>query len=307
MAAPAAISRKRPAPGGPCSSVTTSKKRRRYQFGSIYEYEKLEALGEGTYGVVVKARHLPSGDTVAVKWIRGGGPALRAVVREAGCLAACRGNPCVVQIRDVAADEGSGDLFLVTELVGPSLRSRLTRRFSEAGTRALVRQLLRGVEGIHAAGAIHRDIKPDNVLIGAGGALKICDFGMATPVRPPYREECVGSLWYRSPEQLMGSRCYGPAVDVWAIGCVMVELLAGEPLFAHVDTEDDMLMEVLHLRHEIDSQGLRAFKGLPELSQAAGDVLCGLLRFEEHERLTAAHALLHRWFAQDEQTVLCCC
>jgi serine/threonine protein kinase len=124
---------------------------------------------------------------------------------------------------------------------------------------------------------------------------------MATPVRPPYREECVGSLWYRSPEQLMGSRCYGTTVDVWALGCVMAELLTGEPLFVHVDTEDDMLMEVLHLRHEIESEGLQAIRGLPELSQDAGEVLLGLLCFDEDQRLTAAEALRHRWFCPDEE------
>ncbi|GJM91689.1 hypothetical protein PR202_ga08091 [Eleusine coracana subsp. coracana] len=295
----AAATRKRRAPDSLAGSG--NKKRRRYKFGSIYEYEKLEALGEGTYGVVVKARHLPSGDTVAVKWIRS--PDLRAVVREAGCLAACRGNPSVVQIRDVASDEATGDLFLVTELVpGPCLLDRLTRRFSERETRSLMRQLLCGVAGIHAAGAVHRDVKPENVLVGPGGALKICDFGMATPIRPPYTEERVGSLWYRSPEQLMGSWCYGPGVDVWAVGCVMVELLTGEPLFAHVDTEDDMLMDVLHLRHEIDSEGLKAFKCLPEVSPDAGDLQCGLLCFQEDERLTAAEALRHKWFVQDQET-----
>ncbi|KAK3157355.1 hypothetical protein QOZ80_2AG0120090 [Eleusine coracana subsp. coracana] len=229
--------------------------------------------GRAQYGVVVKARHLPSGDTVAVKWIRS--PDLRAVVREAGCLAACRGNPSVVQIRDVASDEATGDLFLVTELVpGPCLLDRLTRRFSERETRSLMRQLLCGVAGIHAAGAVHRDVKPENVLVGPGGALKICDFGMATADQ---------------------ATVYGRARRV-------AVLLTGEPLFAHVDTEDDMLMDVLHLRHEIDSEGLKAFKCLPEVSPDAGDLQCGLLCFQEDERLTAAEALRHKWFVQDQET-----
>uniref|UniRef100_A0A0A9GSE4 [RNA-polymerase]-subunit kinase n=1 Tax=Arundo donax TaxID=35708 RepID=A0A0A9GSE4_ARUDO len=305
--AAAAVTRKRPAPDDDTCSAAAGKKRSRYQFGAIYDYQKLEVLGDSTYGVVVKARHRRTGETVAVKWIRGGvgvggAPDLRAVVREAGCLAACRGHPSIVQIRDVAADEATGDLFLVMEFVGPSLRSRLTRPFSEAATQAFMRQLLRGAERIHGTGTIHRDIKTENVLVGPSGALKICDFGMATPVRPPYEEQCVGTLWYRSPEQLMGSRCYGPAVDMWALGCVMAELLAGEPLFVEVDTEEDMLMEVFHLRHEIESVGVQACKGLPELSQAGGEVLCGLLCFDEDERLTAADALRHRWFTEGAES-----
>ncbi|KAL6641647.1 hypothetical protein ACP70R_019828 [Stipagrostis hirtigluma subsp. patula] len=306
MAVAAAAPRKRPAPEGPCSAACGGggTKRPRYKFGSIYDYEKLGALGEGTYGVVVEARDRRTGEAVAIKWVRGpdgGAPDLRAVVREAGCHAACRGHPSVVEIRDVVADEASGDLFLVMELVGPSLRTRLTRPFSEPETRGLMRQLLRGAEKIHATGTIHRDIKPENVLVGPGGALKICDFGMATPVRPPYTEKRVGSLWYNSPEQLMGSRCYGTAVDVWALGCVMFELLTGETLFEEVDTEDDMLVAVLDLWHDMKEAGLGAFKGLPELSQAGGEVLCGLLCFEEDDRLTAAAALQHRWFAEDAE------
>jgi hypothetical protein len=73
---------------------------------------------------------------------------------------------------------------------------------------------------------------------------------------------------------------------------VMAELLAGEPLFVHVDTDDDMLMEVLHLRHEIESMELQAIRGLPEdLSQAASEMLLGLLCFDEDDRLTAADAI----------------
>ncbi|XP_021309153.1 cyclin-dependent kinase F-1, partial [Sorghum bicolor] len=155
----------------------------------------------------------------------------------------------------------------------------------------------------HRAGALHRDVKPENVLVGPGGALKICDFGSATPVRPPYDpEDRVGTLWYLAPEMLKGSRCYGPPVDMWALGCVMLELLTGEPMFLGVETKDDLLVEVSQLRHKMDSDGMAAFKGLPpDLSKAAGELLCGLLCFDEGKRLTAAQALNHRWFSESEE------
>ncbi|CAD6219884.1 unnamed protein product [Miscanthus lutarioriparius] len=292
--AAAIATRKRPALDGPC--FPAAKKRSRYVFGSIYEYKKLGVLGEGTYGKVVQARHRRTGETVAIT---------RAALREAGCLAACRGAPSVAQIRDVAADEATGDLFIVTELVdGPTLSDRLTLtgRFPEAPARAAMRQLLRGVAWVHREGALHRDVKPENVLVGPGGALKICDFGSATPVLPPYLEDRVGTLWYLAPEMLKGSRCYGPPVDMWALGCVMLELLTGEPMFPGVQTKEDLLVEVFQLRDKMDSDGVAAFKGLPpDLSKAAGELLCGLLCFDEGKRLTAAQALNHRWFSESEE------
>ncbi|RLN43251.1 putative cyclin-dependent kinase F-2 [Panicum miliaceum] len=155
----AAATRKRPAPLGTSSccpgAAAAGKKRTRYEFGSIYNYEKLEVLGEGTYGVVVKARDQRTGETVAVKWIRpdrGGAPDLRAVFREAGCLEACRGHPSIVQMKEVAAADVTGDVFIVMEFVGPSLESRLTRALSGAETREAMRQLLRGAEKLHGSG-----------------------------------------------------------------------------------------------------------------------------------------------------------
>ncbi|KAL6611335.1 hypothetical protein ACP70R_039263 [Stipagrostis hirtigluma subsp. patula] len=283
----AAVTRKRPAQG---DAAPAAKKRARFKFGSIYDYERIDVLGEGSYGVVLRSRDRRTGETVA-----------------AGCLAACRGHPSIVELRDVAADAATGDVFLVMEFVGPSLCDQLTRPCSEAETRAFMRQLLRGAERMHAAGLIHRDIKPENILVGRGGALKICDFGMATPVKPAratYPEWWAGTLCYRSPEQLLGQRRYGQGVDMWALGCVMAVLLTGELLFDE-DTEDDMISKVFELRHEINDRGLKAFdelpafQGVPKLSTAGREVLAGLLSFFPDERLTATAALQHRWFAQE--------
>ncbi|GJM99839.1 hypothetical protein PR202_ga16977 [Eleusine coracana subsp. coracana] len=163
---------------------------------------------------------------------------------------------------------------------------------------------------MHGVKLIHRDMKPANILIGGddpGGAnatLKICDFGAATARKPagtPYPEPRVGTLFYRSPEQLQGDRCYGPGVDVWALGCVMVELLTGEPLFGKADSEEEVLIMAAQLRDQVVSAGSEAFNGLPEpLSLAGREVLRGLLRFDPEERFSAAEALEHRWFAEDD-------
>ncbi|KAG2641545.1 putative cyclin-dependent kinase F-2 [Panicum virgatum] len=307
-----AATRKRPAPDGTDAAGGESK-RARITLGSIYDYEKLEVLGEGSFGVVVRARHRATGEAVAVKRARASD--LRAVLREAGCLAACRGHPSVVGIRDVVEDAATGDVFLVMEFVGASLR-RLQRaaaaarpRLPEAGARAVMRQLLRGAERMHAAGIIHRDIKPDNILVAPGGAVKICDLELATPARPEgaaYPERRVGTLLYRSPEQLAGRRDYGPGVDIWALGCVMAELLTGRFMFDE-DTEEKMMGTVMDLRRALAERGLQAFdewpafQGLPELSPGAREVLAGLLAFQPSDRLTATAALKHPWFAEEEE------
>jgi cell division cycle 2-like protein len=121
------------------------------------------------------------------------------------------------------------------------------------------------------------------------------------PAGTPYPERRVGTMQYCSPEQLMGSRRYGPAVDMWALGCVMAELLTGQPLF-EADTEEDVLQQIKDLRDEFSTTGLHVFDVLPELSQAGREVLAGLLRFDPDERLTAADALQHRWFTEDAKS-----
>ncbi|KAG2627336.1 putative cyclin-dependent kinase F-2 [Panicum virgatum] len=326
-AAVAPAARKRPAPDEAGSPADAGKKKRaRYQFENIDDYEMLEEIGEGIFGVVAKARDRRTGAMVAVKWIRGGEfgengtPNLPAVVREAGCLAACRGHPGIVQIKNVAKSEETGDLYIVMELAGPSLRSRLERRrqpFSEDETRDAMRQLLRAAEKLHATGTIHRDINPDNILVGADGALKICGFGCAMPARgvagktllerlvegaTVQRQEKLDgtTMQYRSPEQLIWSRWYGPEGDIYALGCVMAELLTGgEPLFT-ATTEDDMIEQTLDLRDDIVTMGVEAFDDVMDhLSLAGREVLAGLLSYDSWERPTAADALKHRWFTEE--------
>ncbi|KAL6629585.1 hypothetical protein ACP70R_029350 [Stipagrostis hirtigluma subsp. patula] len=204
------------------------------------------------------------------------------------CLAACHGHPSILQIKGVAVNKDTGYLFLVTEFVGPSLRQHLTRPFSEDETRPFMCQLLDAAETLHDAGIIHRNITPD------------CRRTSWSPKRRCGLEKRVDhTMRYCSPEQHIGMCHYTPAVDVWALGCVMAELLAGKPLF-EFDTEDDVFEEILYLRDQLVAEDLEVFDDyLPELSLAGRELLAGLLSFEDDERLTAAEALKHRWFAED--------
>jgi cell division cycle 2-like protein len=321
MAAAVAMACKRPAPDGGDAFLAAASpccKKPRPLFTSIFNYEYLHKLGAGSYGVVYKARDRRTGETVAVKWVRPrrgldhGQPAnLAAFTSERDCLAACRGYPSVVQL---ASNPSNWDVFIVMEFVGAnSLRDFIAGcPFSEGETRALMRRLLAGVRAMHRAGMAHRDIKPGNILVGPGFALKICDFGMATTAPPPYEPYMVGTLHYNSPEQLTESGLNGKydakVVDMWAAGCVMAELLTGGRAFTS-ETAKEHLLELVELRdYDIGSRNSLAFGGLRWLSPAGREVLAGLLAFDGDKRMTAEAALEHRWFTEeaDSPAVLSC-
>lgn len=297
---------------------------------AMEHYEMLGKIGEGASGVVYKARDRRTGETVAVKRLRGGinDEDLRAedFLHEARCLKACRGHPSLVELRAAHCDSASA--FLVMEYVGPSLThvmrvERGRRPFPEAEVRRLMGQLLDGARAMHELGVMHRDLKPDNILVDDHGILKICDFGMSRTTRaadaPPYTSPVV-TLWYRAPELILGSREYDARIDTWALGCIMAELLTGEPLFPG-RSEMDQLNKVFDT---VGMQEMKAWPGFarlpraesalcqqsrppsrlremfPALSAAGFDVLSGLLTCRPDRRLTAADALRCPWFAEAE-------
>uniref|UniRef100_J3N118 [RNA-polymerase]-subunit kinase n=1 Tax=Oryza brachyantha TaxID=4533 RepID=J3N118_ORYBR len=230
MAASAAVSSKRAASDQESASRESSPdsgggKRRRYVLDSADAEQPARAGAEGSFGVVIKARDRRiRGRKVALKRLHGAGQGFDTVRVEH----ACRGHPSIVEIKNVVADAKSGEVFLVMEFVGNSLRDQIPWSRPEDLVREMMRKLIDAAQKMHSSRVIHRDIKPENILVGAFGALKICDFSSATFMKPagkPYDECRVGTLPYTSPEQLAGNRCYGPAVDMWALGCIMGELL----------------------------------------------------------------------------------
>merc|ERR1712194_38831 len=157
----------------------------------------------------------------------------------------------IVRLCDVIHTERK--LTLVFEFMDTDLKKLIDDRLSAGGldaetTRSFLYQLLRGIAYCHQHRVLHRDLKPQNLLINKDGALKLADFGLARgfgiPVRS-YTHEVV-TLWYRAPDVLMGSRKYSTPVDIWSVGCIFAEMVNGRPLFPG-SGDDDQLQKIFKI------------------------------------------------------------
>eukprot|EP00536_Pseudo-nitzschia_multiseries_P009230 jgi/Psemu1/147823/gw1.253.37.1 len=238
---------------------------------TIAHYERIEQIGEGTYGQVYRARCKDTNEIVAMKKIRvhhgahWGMPP--TVIREIKILKTLV-HPNLVRMVEVVSSKANnnnkqtttdvadaresykGNLFLVLEYVPHDLTGLLdvAYKFSEVEIKCIFRQLLDALAYMHEQKYVHRDIKSSNILIDRHFRLKLADFGLARSIEPPLLDKLheyeftnkVITLWYRPPELLLGATRYGPAVDIWSAGCILAELVLGRPLFTG-KTEMDQL------------------------------------------------------------------
>ncbi|CAD6197418.1 unnamed protein product [Caenorhabditis auriculariae] len=212
----------------------------------MLKYDKLEKIGEGTYGTVFKARSKDSGEVVALKRVKlddddEGVPS--SALREI-CILRELKHRNVVRLYDVVHSENK--LTLVFEYCDQDLKKffdSLNGYIDQQVARSLMMQLLRGLSFCHAHHVLHRDLKPQNLLINTNGSLKLADFGLARafgiPVRC-YSAEVV-TLWYRPPDVLFGGKLYNTSIDMWSAGCIFAEISnAGRPLFPGADVDDQL-------------------------------------------------------------------
>lgn len=190
--------------------------------------------GEGSFAVVYQARLLAEGSKVAIKKIKQPQSSWQGCLklRELRALKTMGAHPNIVRLKELLLEKQS--LFFVFEFLECNLAQLLTRSaaLDDARVARLSRMLLEGLGHMHANGFMHRDIKPENVLCDAHGSiLKLADMGLAREVRstPPYTDY-IATRWYRAPENVLKALAYGTGVDVWALGCVTVEMMLGRPL-----------------------------------------------------------------------------
>ncbi len=206
-------------------------------------YTGLRVLGSGAFGDVVLARHEGSGTMVAIKFLRAGllaDPEFAQMFRAEARALASLNEPNVVRLYEYI--ESPSGAAIVMELVdGVSLREILSRQGQTTAEAALVvlQGSLLGLAAAHARGLVHRDYKPENVLVGNGGVSKLTDFGIAA--RAGDRPVPAGTLAYAPPEQLAGFPA-SPAGDVYAATATFYECLTGRPPFTG-ETMERMLYQ----------------------------------------------------------------
>ncbi|XP_061621764.1 cyclin-dependent kinase 20 isoform X2 [Phyllopteryx taeniolatus] len=202
------------------------------------QYSILGRIGEGAHGIVFEAKHVETGETVALKKV-----ALRRLedaipnqaLREIKALQEIEDNQHVVRLKDVFP-HGTGFVlvfdFMLSDLSEVIRDAR--RPLTPVQVKGYMLMLLKGVAFLHQNNIMHRDLKPANLLISSSGHLKIADFGLARLLSQQeerlYSHQ-VATRWYRAPELLYGARKYDEGVDLWAVGCIFGELLNSSPLF----------------------------------------------------------------------------
>ncbi|KAI9726803.1 MAG: Cyclin-dependent kinase catalytic subunit [Chrysothrix sp. TS-e1954] len=304
-------------------------------------YHKIEKIGEGTYGVVYKARDLAhSGRIVALKKIRleaedEGVPS--TAIREISLLKEMK-DPNIVRLLNIVHADGH-KLYLVFEFLDLDLKKYMEALpvadggrgkdlpdgstinlkglgLGEAMVRKFMTQLVEGVRYCHSHRVLHRDLKPQNLLIDKEGNMKLADFGLARAFGVPlrtYTHEVV-TLWYRAPEILLGGRAYSTGVDMWSIGCIFAEMCTRKPLFPGDSEIDEIfkIFRVLGTPTEDDWPGVTSFPDfkpsfpkwvrhyevplVSQLDDAGLDLLDALLVFDPARRISAKQAVLHPYF-----------
>jgi len=289
-------------------------------FGKLESYQKLDKLGEGTYATVFKGKSKLTNKIVALKEIRlefeEGAPC--TAIREVSLLRGLK-QANIVTLHDIIHTQTS--LTLVFEYLERDLKQYMEDmsgvKLAMNNVRIFLFQLLRGLTYCHQKNILHRDLKPQNLLINQKGELKLADFGLARAKSVPtktYSNEVV-TLWYRPPDVLLGSTEYTTAIDMWGVGCIYYEMVTGRPLFAgqnvqeqlhHIfkkrgtpteETWPDIKSHAKFLEYNFKHYNAEPLESIaPRLDHYGRELLLGFLKYETVKRISAKEGLHHQTF-----------
>ncbi|KAF5399871.1 Serine/threonine-protein kinase PITSLRE [Paragonimus heterotremus] len=298
---------------------------------SVEEFECLNRIEEGTYGVVYRARDRKINEIVALKRLkmekeRDGFPITS--LREINTLMKAQ-HENIVTVREVVVGSNMDKIYLVMDYVEHDLKSLMeimNGPFSVGEVKCLLVQLLRAVRHLHDNWILHRDLKTSNLLLSHQGILKVGDFGLAREYGSPLKHytEVVVTLWYRAPELLLGTKQYTCPIDLWSVGCIFAEFLLQRPLFPGKGEVDELniIFRDLGTPTERIWPGVSQLPGMKkcvftdypynqlrrrftekQISDQGFDLLNSFLTYCPDKRVTAEKALNHAYFSERPRAI----
>ncbi|KAK0220499.1 probable MAP kinase Kpp2 [Armillaria ostoyae] len=312
------------------SSTTVQSAPRKVRFNVGTQYQVLDVVGEGAYGIVCSAMHRPSGRKVAIKKIAPFDHSMFCLrtLRELKLLkflSEAGVSENIISILDIikpSSIESFKEVYLIQELMETDMHRVIrTQDLSDDHAQYFIYQTLRALKALHSADVIHRDLKPSNLLLNANCDLKVCDFGLARSVKTAepsgtetgFMTEYVATRWYRAPEIMLTFKQYTKAIDVWSVGCILAEMLSGKPLFPGRDYHHQLtlILDVLgtptldefyaittrrsrdYIR-ALPFRKRRPFSAIfPNATPLAIDFLTKTLTFDPKKRISVEDALAH--------------
>jgi len=285
----------------------------------LSQYQKKGKLGEGTYGKVYLAMDKVTKENVAMKKMileseEEGIPS--TAIREISLLKELSDHPNIVKLKDVLYLKSK--LYLIFEYLDKDLKAYMdsTSFMDPKLIKSYLYQMLQGIAFCHSHRILHRDLKPQNLLIDKDGRLKLADFGLSRAFGIPLRHYTheVVTLWYRAPEILLGQSRYSTPVDIWSAGCIFAEMITRNPLFPG-DSEIDQLFRIFRTFGTPDDSVWPGVTKLPDyqptfpqnppqsisklfpsLEASGRDLLEKMFHYEPSQRISAKSALDHPYF-----------
>jgi mitogen-activated protein kinase 1/3 len=289
-------------------------------------FQELKFIGLGAYGVVASATDhaSPTSERVAIKKMSPFEHQTfsQRTLREINILISFK-HENIIDLRDLVVSSHSPqlvkDVYMIQTLMDTDLHKLLKSQvISNEHICYFICQLLRGLKYIHSANVLHRDLKPSNLLIDLNCDLKICDFGLARIADPTHDHaglltEYVATRWYRAPEIMLNAKAYTQSIDIWAAGCILIEMVARKPLFPGSDYHNqlELILKMTGTPTDEDLAYIRSdaarryvarlprypakdlAKMYPNASPELIDLAYRMLTFHPDSRITAEAALEH--------------